>query len=195
MNSRKSRKVLNSISLSLSLSSSIRARSIHDIRMACVPIWQPAAKNVSLRTGNFSGAFENLAESGIRHDRLVFCTSSFSALPSPFSHQFFPRQPPSAPESHSGQQWISWQRLRDTGNDCFFFFFLSLSRHIEQALAEAFRGSGPRVESRMEVGNLWDFDLIYRGKTIYDPPREWTDIDAGWNVLCKSRIRKQKGAL
>lgn len=130
MNSRKSRKVLNSISLSLSLSSSIRARSIHDIRMACVPIWQPAAKNVSLRTGNFSGAFENLAESGIRHDRLVFCTSSFSALPSPFSHQFFPRQPPSAPESHSGQQWISWQRLRDTGNDCFFFFFsLSLSAH------------------------------------------------------------------
>lgn len=115
--------------------------------------------------------------------------------PLPFSHQFFPRQPPSAPESHSGQQWISWQRLRDTGNDCFFFFFLSLSRHIEQALAEAFRGSGPRVERRMEVGNLWDFDLIYRGKTIYDPPREWTDIDAGWNVLCKSRIRKQKGAL
>lgn len=105
MNSHKSRKVLRELNISLSLSLFHRLRaSPFTISGHRVPICQPAAKNVS-RTGNFSGAFENLAESGIRHDRLVFCTSSFPA-PSPsqprFS-RFSPRANHPRRQNHTGQ--------------------------------------------------------------------------------------------
>lgn len=126
MNSRKSRKVLNSISLSLSFvvySSWVHSRYPD----ACVPIWQPAAKNVSLRTGNFSGAFENLAESGIRHDRLVFCTSSFSALPLLFQPSVFPA--PTTLGARIAQRTVVDKLATASRQRLLLFFSLSFSAH------------------------------------------------------------------